>query len=102
MRPATAHAIGGTAELALRCSIISAFTAGPTHHSVMGAAVAWATPPHAPGPKDFLQDYGPAGAADAAAKYAGAAGPFRDYGPGGSSGRRRRLRRGRSTFCFAI
>ena len=32
IRPATAHAIGGTAELALRYSIISASTAGPTHY----------------------------------------------------------------------
>jgi hypothetical protein len=31
IRPDTAHAIGGTAELALRYSIISAFTAGPKH-----------------------------------------------------------------------
>ncbi len=43
-------------------------------------------------------DYGPAGAAAAAADYAGAAVPFRDYGPAGSSGPRRRLRQGRSTF----
>ncbi len=31
IRPATAHFIGGTAELALRYSIISASTAGPIH-----------------------------------------------------------------------
>ncbi len=29
------NAIGGTAELALRYSIVFAFTAGPKHHSVM-------------------------------------------------------------------
>ncbi len=98
IRPDTAHAIGGTAELALRYSLISALTAGPKRYSVMvmgrpGAAGACATPPHPPGPQDRLRDYGPARAADAAAESAGAAGPFRDYGPAGSSGRRRRRRR---------
>jgi hypothetical protein len=32
-----------------------------------GAAGAWATPQHSPGQQDRLRDYGPAGAADAAA-----------------------------------
>ncbi len=32
IRPATAHAIGGMAEQALRYSIISASTAGPIHY----------------------------------------------------------------------
>ncbi len=35
IRQDTAHAIGGTAELAPRHSIISTFSAGPKHHSVM-------------------------------------------------------------------
>ncbi len=35
IRPDTAYAIGGTAELALRYSIISASTTEPKHYSVM-------------------------------------------------------------------
>ncbi len=53
--------------------MISTFSAGPKHHSVMttgrpGAAGAWATPPQLPGQQDRLWDYGPAGAADTAAE----------------------------------
>jgi hypothetical protein len=78
-----------------------------------GAAGAWATPPHPPGPQDSSRDYGPEelrgssgklppscwfrrafprttgrppGAADAAVDSAGAAVPSRDYGPDGSAG----------------
>ncbi len=73
IRPDTAHAIRGTAELALRYTIISAFTAGSKHHSVMttgrqGAAGAWATP-RLPGTTDRQ------GAADANADSAEAAVP---------------------------
>ncbi len=32
-----------------------------------GAAGAWATPPHPPGPQNHIRDYGPAGAAHTAA-----------------------------------
>jgi len=56
IRPTTAHAIGGTAELALRYSIISAFSARPLDG--MG------TLPHLLGQQDRLLDYWPAGAVD--------------------------------------
>ncbi len=63
IRPDTAHAIGGAAELsvALQCSIIPTFTAGPKHYSVMttgwqGAAGAWALSQH---PPELFLDYGP-------------------------------------------
>ncbi len=103
IRPDTAHSIKGTAELALRHSIIPAFAAGPKQHSVMtngrqGAAGAWSTPPHPPGPQDRLRDYGPAGSNRRRRRAAGAEGPSRDYGPAGSSGCLRRLRRDSSTF----
>jgi hypothetical protein len=67
-------------------------------HWPAGAAGVWATPPHPPGPQDSLRDYGPDGAADAAADLSAPHDLSRDYGPTGSSGRRRRLRQGRSTF----
>ncbi len=63
-----------------------------------GAAGAWATPQHPPGPQDRLLDYGPEGAAGAAAKLSVLQDLSRDYGPIVSSGRRCRLRQGRSTF----
>ncbi len=94
----SAYAIGGTAELALRYSPLVSASDDRT--------------------KALISDYGPAGLLEQgnAAASAGAAGPFygttgrrkqrataaklmvqQDYGPTGSSGRRRRLRRGRST-----
>jgi len=79
IRPTTAHAIGGTAELALRYS----------YHLHLP-----------PGRAASRSDYGPDGAAGVwsnAVVSAGAAGPFRDYGPDRSRRRRRRRRR-RSTF----
>ncbi len=54
IRPDTAHAIGWTVELALRYSIISSSTAGPSHYGgdygTDGATGAGATPPHPQGP----------------------------------------------------
>ncbi len=71
-----------------------------------GAAGAWATPPHPPGPQDRLRDYGPDGAAGSRRRAVGTAGPSeglrtdreqqmppqgpmylsRNYGPDGSAG----------------
>jgi hypothetical protein len=71
-------------------------------HGPAGAAGAWATQqhdgPHPPGPQDLVRDCGPDGAAEAAAQPSVQQDLSRDYGPTGSSGRCRRLRRGRSTF----
>ena len=80
IRPTTAHAIGGTAELALRYSyhLLIFRRAEPLQGATTG--------------RTRLQEYG--GNAVASAE---AAGPFRDYGPGRSRRRRRRRRR-RSTF----
>ncbi len=71
IRPDKAHAIRGTAELALRYSIISAFTAGPKHCSVMtrGRPVLLEhgqRPRTCRARRTVLRDYGTAGAADAA------------------------------------
>jgi hypothetical protein len=41
IRQVTAHVIRGTAELALRYFIISAFAAGPKHYSVMTTGLQW-------------------------------------------------------------
>jgi hypothetical protein len=96
IRPDTTHAIGGTAEPRLRilrrAQALLIDDCGPA-----GAAVVWATP-HPPGPQDRLRDYWQDGAADAAAEPSALQDLSRDYGPTGSSGRHRRLRRGRSTF----
>jgi hypothetical protein len=74
-----------------------------------GAAEAWATPPHPPGPQDRSRDYGPEEAAGSHRRAVGTAGPFqglradrgqrtppstppgpqylsRSYGPDGSAG----------------
>ncbi len=103
IRPDTAHAIGGTAELALPYSIISAFSARPKHHYVMttgkehgqrhctcrGGRTVYGTmgrpehrtpPPNTPAPQDLSGTTGRPRAADAAADSAGAAVLLRDYG----------------------
>ncbi len=74
-----------------------------------GAAGAWATPPHPPGPQDRLRDYGPDEAAGSRRRAVGTTGPFqglradreqrtppsippglqylpKNYGPDGSAG----------------
>ena len=68
--PTTAYAIGGTATLALRYSIISASTAAPLvllsdDCGPPGAVGGWAPPPLPPGPQDHPRDYGPDGASGA-------------------------------------
>jgi hypothetical protein len=87
----TVHAIGGTAELALRHSIISSSTAGPSYCKwrlrAGRAARVWATPPPIPPESQYLPGTaGRAGAADSAADSAEAAVPSRDYGPDGPEG----------------
>ena len=86
IRPTTAHAIGGTAELALRYSYhLCIFRrAEPLQGATTGRTVLQeygATPSYPPGPQDLSGTTGRAGAANAAADAAGAAVPFRDYGP---------------------
>jgi hypothetical protein len=88
IRPTTAHAIGGTAELALRYSYhLRIFRrAEPLQGATTGRTVLQeygATPSYPPGPQDLSGTTGRAGAADAAADAAEAAVPFRDYGPDG-------------------
>ena len=65
--PTTAYAIGGTAALALRYSIISALAAARTRLRddcwPPGAVGVWAPPPHPPGPQDLPRYYGQDGAA---------------------------------------
>ena len=65
--PTTAYAIGGTATLALRYSIISVSTAPALalrdDCGLPGAVGGWAPPPLPPGPQDLPRDYGPDGAA---------------------------------------
>ena len=61
--PTTAYAIGGTATLALRYSIISATTAArtrpPGRPRAAGSCWGWAPPPLSAGPQDLPRDYGP-------------------------------------------
>ena len=92
IRPTTAHAIGGTAELALRYSYHPRIfrRAEPLQGATTGRTVLWeygATPSYPPGPQDLSGTTGRAGAADAAADAAEAAVPFRDYGPDGVADR---------------
>ena len=65
--PTTAYAIGGTATLALRYSIISASATAALVLSddcgPPGAVGGWAPPPLPPGPQDLPRDYGPDGTA---------------------------------------
>jgi hypothetical protein len=66
-----------------------------------GTTILLSSPHLPPGRAASRSDYGPDGAVGVwgnAVVSAGAAGPFRDYGPGRSRRRRRRRRRGRSTF----
>jgi hypothetical protein len=99
IRPTTAHAIGGTAELALRYSqhhlstyrrarLLQVATTGRTGSLSMGNAAASAG---AAGPPPGLR----AGPEQADAIRTTLSG---DYGPGRSSGHRRCFRRSRSTF----
>ena len=61
--PTGANAIGGTARLAHRCSIIPATavdcTRPPGRLRAAGRCWGWAPPPLPPGPQDLPRDYGP-------------------------------------------
>ena len=90
--PTGAFAIGGTATLAQRCSIISATAAArtlpPGRLRAGKGCWGWAPPPLPPGPQDLPRDYGPDGAAGGLKpEYTAASGP-RTYGSGPTTGTR--------------
>ena len=90
--PTGAYAIGGTATLAQRCSIISATAAARTLPTGMTAGRrgcwGWAPPPLPPGPQDLPRNYGPDGAAGGLKpEFTAASGP-RTYGSGPTTGTR--------------
>ena len=85
IRPDTAHSIGGT-----KTTVVM----------TMGRSWSMGTPLHLPGPQDRQRERELRAGWSRVHRRgaAGAAGPSRDYGPAGSSGSRRRLRRGRTTL----
>ena len=90
--PTGAYAIGGTAALTLRYSIISATAAArtlpPGRLRAGKGCWGWAPPPLPPGPQDLPRDYGPDGAAGGLKpEYTAASGP-RTFGSGPTTGTR--------------
>ena len=87
--PTRAYAIGGTATLALRYSIISttaaARTLPPGRLRAGKGCWGWSPPPLPPGPQDLPRDYGPDGAAGGLKpEYTAPSGPRVRPNPSGS------------------